>query len=205
MRLKDRGFTLVELMIVMVIMAILLGLGVASVSGLQAQGRDKERAADIEAIARGLESRYNEGNPNISTTPPGWDSKGMYPGYNEFVYAVEDHDWCDEPTQSPIFQPCQQDNENGNYVTSWLPGTSIDTFYAPENSDHTLDGPRLISLWLKTYPSTETTDLLNSDYYIYQALDANGNPCYDSGCVKFNLYYKEETTGNIITVKSKHQ
>ena len=203
MRLKDRGFTLVELIITMVIMAILLGLGVASVSGLQAQARDKERAANVAAIARGLETRYKEGNPDISTTSPGWDSRGMYPGYNEFIYAVEGFDWCDDPTQSLIFQPCQQDDET--YIASWLPGTTPDVYYASENPDHTLDGPRLISLWLKTYPSTETTNLLNSDYYIYQALDANGNPCYDSGCVRFNIYYKEETTGNIITVKSRHQ
>lgn len=66
-----QGFTLVELMIVLVIMTILLGLGVAMISNLQAQGRDNERKQDTGIIARGLEQYYNIGNNRLVT-----DTKG---------------------------------------------------------------------------------------------------------------------------------
>lgn len=53
-----RGFTIIELTIVIAIMAILLVLGVVSFRGMQSAARDKEREADIQAIAAYLESLY---------------------------------------------------------------------------------------------------------------------------------------------------
>ena len=51
-----RGFTIVEIVIVMVIMAILIGLAVLNISSTQANARDNKRKTDVENIARGLES-----------------------------------------------------------------------------------------------------------------------------------------------------
>lgn len=55
---KRRGFTIIELTIVIVVMAILLVLGTVGFRGIQAASRDKEREADIQAIAAYLESIY---------------------------------------------------------------------------------------------------------------------------------------------------
>jgi prepilin-type N-terminal cleavage/methylation domain-containing protein len=62
-----RGFTIVELIIVITIMGILLVLGVVNLRGSQISARDSERKADIEAIAFNLESFYTTGT-NSSTT-----------------------------------------------------------------------------------------------------------------------------------------
>ena len=51
------GFTIVELVIVMTIMAILLALALVNISGSQVHGRDAKRKADAEAIAHGIEIR----------------------------------------------------------------------------------------------------------------------------------------------------
>lgn len=55
---SGRGFTVVELAIVIVVMAILLVIGTVSFRGYQASVRDKERESDIAAIQMYLESIY---------------------------------------------------------------------------------------------------------------------------------------------------
>lgn len=52
-----RGFTVVELVVVMVIMAILLAIGGLAIGSSRANARDAERTSDIEILARGLETR----------------------------------------------------------------------------------------------------------------------------------------------------
>ena len=71
-----RGFTVVELVIIITIMGILLVLAVVNVRGTQVNARDNERKGDIEAIAMSLENFYRSG----------WDEDtagyGRYPSYN---------------------------------------------------------------------------------------------------------------------------
>ena len=62
----NRGFTIIELVIVITIMAILLTLGVVNLRGSQANGRDAERKTDIETIAQHLETYFTSGT-DVST------------------------------------------------------------------------------------------------------------------------------------------
>lgn len=55
----QRGFTLVELLIVIAIMSVLLVLGVVNLRSGQVSARDQERKVDVENIARGLEGFYD--------------------------------------------------------------------------------------------------------------------------------------------------
>ena len=56
--MNRRGFTVVELVIVIFIMGALLILGVANLRGSQISARDSERKTDIETIALHLENYY---------------------------------------------------------------------------------------------------------------------------------------------------
>jgi len=67
MYMNRRGFTIVELVIVVTIMGILLVLGVVNLQGSQANGRDAERKADIESTAMHLETFYTSGSDSATT------------------------------------------------------------------------------------------------------------------------------------------
>ena len=75
------GFTIIEVLVVIVIMATLLGLTVVNMAGQQVVARDNERKQDAENIARGLERYYNEvAKPSLGRT-------GRYP---ERATAIND-------------------------------------------------------------------------------------------------------------------
>lgn len=66
---RRAGFTIVEVLVVIVIMVILLSLAVVNMAGQQKYARDNERKNDAENIVRGLEQYYtaNTQYPNLST------------------------------------------------------------------------------------------------------------------------------------------
>ena len=55
-----RGFTLIELMIVIVILGILMGTILPRLTGAQSRARDTARIADLTNIAQALEVYYND-------------------------------------------------------------------------------------------------------------------------------------------------
>lgn len=63
-----KGFTLVELMVVMVILGILAVLGLGSFRSSQMKGRDNQRKGELRSVAAALELYYND--------------YGMYPNDN---------------------------------------------------------------------------------------------------------------------------
>jgi prepilin-type N-terminal cleavage/methylation domain-containing protein len=75
-----RGFTIVELIIVITIMGILIVLGVVNLNSSQTNARDAERKSDTETIATALESVYNSGYKNAI----GNFKIGQYPSTTDF-------------------------------------------------------------------------------------------------------------------------
>lgn len=59
--MNRRGFSVVELLIIIVVMGILLTLAVVNLRSSQINGRDAERKADIESIMSHLETFYTTG------------------------------------------------------------------------------------------------------------------------------------------------
>lgn len=55
---KQRGFTIVELLIVIVVIGILAALVITTFNGIQQRGRDTERQTDIKALHGQLEAYY---------------------------------------------------------------------------------------------------------------------------------------------------
>lgn len=64
----EQGFTIVELLIVIVVIGILAALVLNSFTGVQARARDTERRTDINAISTQLEVYYNDngGYPTLA-------------------------------------------------------------------------------------------------------------------------------------------
>lgn len=52
---KRRGFTIVELLIVIVVIGILAAIAIVAYNGIQQRGRDAKRQDDVSKIAKGLQ------------------------------------------------------------------------------------------------------------------------------------------------------
>ena len=90
---RFKGFTLIELMVVIAIIAILTSIGYSVYSGAQKSALDSRRKADIDAIAKAYEANYNPTkNKYTSLTKadfvnekipvPPEDPNGFYQGFN---------------------------------------------------------------------------------------------------------------------------
>jgi len=77
----QEGFTIIELLIVIAIIAILVGLVLNNFQGAQAKARDTQRVTDINNINSKLEEYYNENNAYPQTftaaTFPGIDAQSL--------------------------------------------------------------------------------------------------------------------------------
>ncbi len=58
LRNKQQGFTIVELLIVIIVIGILVGLVITTFTGIQQKGRNTERQTDIKAIHGQLEAYF---------------------------------------------------------------------------------------------------------------------------------------------------
>lgn len=77
--LSKKGFTLVELMIVIAIIAILTVIGVVVYQGQQKNARDTRRSSDIQAIAQSLEAQKQPGQINYPVLAPVFFSSQKIP------------------------------------------------------------------------------------------------------------------------------
>lgn len=202
-----RGFTIVELVVVMVIMAVLLTLGVVAMGSVQRDARDRERQADVEQIARGLEQRYVRGNPAIirtgvngSGTDVNTAVAGGYPSVLEFFHIAG----FDLTTNN--YNPVQV---QGGYREKDLPGTTKDSFTAPGQAVYAA-----INIYcfycnsgsgVPPENATYLATLVTKDVYIYEPLNASGQQCNDEVCARFNLYYRKEADSTFTVIRSKHQ
>lgn len=59
---KERGFTIVELLIVIVVIAILAAITIVAFSGIQQRSRDSARQADVSNLVKALVAYTSEGN-----------------------------------------------------------------------------------------------------------------------------------------------
>lgn len=65
---KQKGFTIVELLIVIVVITILATISIVAYSGVQQRARDNIRRSDINAIAKALELLYIDNNKYTTTS-----------------------------------------------------------------------------------------------------------------------------------------
>lgn len=204
------GFTIVEIIITMAVMAILLGLGVVGMRSSIASGNDSERKSDIETIARVLEQRYVNGNTQFIPAD-GYQTlaeRGSYPGEVEFKYGTG----STRSEYSPSTPP-----SGGATVLYNAWGLPVSAATTPSNNALKLicpggPGPQSCA---KAEDATQLDAAFHNgtawaDVYVYEPIDANGNVCQSDDnnyykCFRFNLYWRSEVSGTIQKVQSRHQ
>lgn len=76
---SDRGFTLIEMLIVIVIISFLVGIVLTGTLGFQASARDTRRVGDLRNAQSFLELYFNKcgrypGDANCAASVPNWDA-----------------------------------------------------------------------------------------------------------------------------------
>ncbi len=135
-----RGFTIVELIIVITIMGILLVLGVVNLRGSQASARDAERKADIEALALSLESFYRNGRDG-STTLGRYSSTGLAASVSSIQQNLRDIDLKSvmAPGIDDPLDTLKMATNNNQTTTGITPSPTIDQYvYQPLQQDGSL-------------------------------------------------------------------
>lgn len=201
---QRRGFTIIELVVVMVIMAILLTLAGFSINGAQANARDSQRNTDISIISRGLETRYKEGDA-YANGPSGYVVAGSYPDINEMASIIGQTVTGFSPSQS------------GGYSNNALPGTAVEDFTPPGVGGGAYAGFTIVtcsgsSTSVCTTPANDSASTgstwgnsVTKDKFYYEPIDANGNICRATTCVRYNLYWRTEVDNQAHILRSKHQ
>jgi prepilin-type N-terminal cleavage/methylation domain-containing protein len=135
--MNRRGFTIVELLIVIAIMGVLLVLGVVNLRGTQISARDKERSTDIESIGLNLENFYKSGTD-------GSTSVGRYPstaliGTEETMLRDVDTDILSVPGASSSSLVAATNNLQSVATIAPLPASTNDKYvYQPLQPDGSL-------------------------------------------------------------------
>ncbi|NTW61531.1 type II secretion system protein [Candidatus Saccharibacteria bacterium] len=173
-----RGFTIVELLIVLVVIGTLLIMGVVNLREAQANSRDTERRSDVETIASYLDTYYKTGY-NYGTTTAGaypstylTDPIGSGGGGVEYIKAV-----LVDVRESSLEAPSMIN--------------IIDTFVSATNNDQSTTG---------------VTPQPTINQYVYQPIDKNGSLCMGTTeCRSFNIFWRSEVDNSVYKVISKNQ
>lgn len=89
----QKGFTLVELMVAISIVAVLAAIGFTLFQTTQASARDAKRRADVDSMSTAMETRFNaESSVYPSTLDATWFSDRVVPtdplNTGDYVYSV---------------------------------------------------------------------------------------------------------------------
>lgn len=166
----EKGFTLVEVIIVIGIVAVLTVIIFPSVSNIRAKNRDTERVADISALQLALSLYYNK-NGSYPDASAGLDAVSP-------AYTPEDSKVGPENADEYIYVPLTRSTENTPKCSYYhlgvkleLPNTQIDTTGT-----------------FSTVPSNGTLNEANGYQYCGDYNGA-GIPAYDANDEDAKLFY----------------
>lgn len=174
MTMNKRGFSIVELVVVITIIGILLALGAVSFRGYQENARNEERRVRAENIARYLETLYKTGSNNPSI------KQGTYPPTSLISTPNPDSTTVSTGSLEQLF------SKNGFNLIN-LKSAGKDDYglaIASTNSE----------------PTTVSVDeYVYQPIYYYPSGDTDR--CYDPSwdCRSFNIYYATNDGGSVTT------
>ncbi len=125
-----RGFTLVEILVTMTLMAIVIAIGGVAVSGSLKNGRDGRRNSDLKAIQNALEQYYGINNKyptalselDTSYLPKGLprDPKySIHPNYQIVTLNATTYEICvdlENIVPSPMVTPMNNGQDQDNCI-----------------------------------------------------------------------------------------
>lgn len=127
---NQSGFTIVELLIVIVIIGILAGLVISTFVGVQQKARNSERQTDINSISGQLEAYYakNSGYPSLADL-----NTGTWRSGNEIKVGDADKALADPSAASSKTLVSAAANHAYSYVPG-IDGTASTTCISPTTS-----------------------------------------------------------------------
>jgi len=93
MRKTTSGFTIVELLIVIVVIGILAAIALVAYNGTQSRARDADRRSDLAAIAKGLKLWYVD-HGDYMETGSGCGANGDGKWWFNYLYAPKSMNDC---------------------------------------------------------------------------------------------------------------
>jgi len=118
----QKGFTIVELLIVIVVIGILAALVITTYSGIQEKGRNTERTTDLKAIQGQLEAYYA--------------SNGVYPKLADLNTQPTTGNWWIQDNMKGLDKEALRDPKGTGYTLgSSTSGVKDQYQYAPSGDD----------------------------------------------------------------------
>lgn len=139
---RHSGFTIIELIVVMVVIGILAGISIISYNGLQERTRDTERKGDVDVIAAAFENYRDE--------------KGQYPNKAQ-IDDVTFYDGLRIPA-SAIVSPAQATSVTSSVIWANTTTDIAKYSYMAYQADGTacLDGSVTCTKFTISYKSEQT-------------------------------------------------
>ncbi len=213
--MKNKGFSVVELIIVITIIGILASLATVQILRSESVARDKERADDVRSIMINLQDIYDSGqiDGSIIASGDGSITNAVAMGYPST--KLLDVTYVNTSQANGIIQSIRLDARKSPYLASSATSPNFSIVAATSTAD--LDNSAKTAGGI-TLGKT-------NDVYVYQPLDATGALCgYATGavatgvggsssqiiiaprlidnCIKFNMYYYSEANDTIVKVQS---
>lgn len=186
-----RGFTIVELLIVVIIIAILASITVMAYSGIQARALNDKMVASVNGSLKLLNMYYVDNGKWPQEAPPGKQAIEYCLGQNYPTAGASGTSLMDSPTINSPRQWCTDWGGSGRAEANWLTTTvakygtlpqatalSGNTLYAPI---YGVSYPGFVLMWANiagiNYPTVNGATQNGSAHYVYYPLQGTVPDC----------------------------